>query len=901
VTRWRTIFHRLVRVFNRRLFDREMQTEFDAHLDLLTEANVRRGMSAQEARRAARREFGGLEQAKEAYRDQVGLRSLAAFARDMRLGARALRTSPMFTISVVFTLALGLGVFTAIFSIAESILWKPFPYPQSERLVTIYAKSATKSRSLDPLTVPEYLSWKANNTTLEELAAFRWTEEHVLKAGANLERVRVAPVTEEFLSTLRVKPLFGRDFQGATQPNSRSAVILTYSCWQRLFGSTADLSGKSIQLENDRHPVIGVLPPGFAFEYLWHVDVFARADFPQAMAADRATRGLQTIGRLRERVSFASAQTDFSRLAQTDALAFPATDGSWGAYVENFRTNVTSYYQPKLLFFLGAALVVFVIACANAANLLLARALRRRPELALRVSLGAGRWALLRHAAGESAWLAGLASFFGLFLAYWGTRLFVHFASGPEMEIPRVAEIGVDFWVFSFAAFTALVAVFIAGVPAARMAFRVDPNEALKTGGKGSSGSAKESRIRNALVIGELSLCMVLLVGAGLFVASLVRLEHLSPGFDPHHLLTMRVSLRGPQLDPSTRLRTILDANVFLEKVRALPDVESAEIGSTLPFFSTDEVGFGIEGQPEPALGMEPTTSIRAVTPNYFAALRIPLLGGRAFVPGDGPNSPRVAIVNQNLARHFFGGENPIGRAVKVRSVLDGSAYRPGIFEIVGVVGNSKEVALDEVDFDALYVPFQQNPVREAFLAVRTYRDAPGLAAALRREASLLDPQRPTYEVVPMEQIISTSLSENRLHLMLAVAFAGVAFLLAAMGVYGALSYSVARRSHEIGIRMALGAQRSYVVAMMVGQSCRLVIPGLALGLAFALVLGQLLNSMLYLVPQEHVGLIYGVSTHDPLVLSAAVALLTLLATAGTAFPARRATRVDPMTALRHE
>lgn len=899
--RLRVIFSRFRGVFFKAGSEEQLHSELKAHLEALTQENIARGMSLEEARYAARRAFGGLEQMKVAYREQSGVPWIEAAWRDLRFGARALRNSPAFAVSVVFTLALGLGVFTAIFSITESILWKPFPYPDSERLVTIYAKSAAQSRSLDPLTVPEYLGWKADNTTLEELAAFRWTEEHVLKAGANLARARVAPVTGDFFSALRVKPMLGRDFPRAADPDQRSAVILTHSCWRRLFGATLDLSGKTIQLENDVHPVIGVLPPGFAFEYLWNVDVFVLADFSPAMAADRSTRSLQTVGRLRKGASPASAQSDFLRLARNDAAAFPETDASWGVLVENFRIRATRYYQPRLLLFLGAALVVFVIACANAANLLLARAFRRRAELALRICLGASRWSLIRQALGESAWLAALASFCGLFLAYWGIRVFVHFASGPQMEIPRVSEIGVDFNAFAFAAFAAFVAVVLAGVPAARLACQIDPNEALKAAGRGVSGSARERSFRNVLVMAELGLCMVLLVGAGLFIDSLVRLQRVTPGFDPHHLLTMRVSLRGPQRDPRTNLRTILDANVFLEKIRALPDVEVAEIGSTLPFFSADEVGFTIGGQPEPAQGMEPTTTVRAVTPNYFAALRIPVARGRPFSPGDTPASPRVAVINQNFVGHFFAGENPVGRTIKIVSVADGSAFKTGVYEIVGVVRNSKEVALNEVDFDALYVPFQQNPVREAFLAVRTRGEAGNLPAILQREAALLDPQRPPFDAVPMQQIISTSLSENRLHLLLSTAFAAAASLLAAVGVYGVLSYGVEQRRREVGVHMALGAQRASVSFMIVRQSCRLLIPGIALGLGLALALGRLLSGMLYLVPQEHEGLLYGVSTHDPLVLTAATLLLAALTLLSSFFPARRATRVDPMTALRNE
>jgi len=897
----RTFWSRLVRTFRRRRSEREMDAELQSHLEMLTEANVRRGMTTEEARQAARREFGGLEQTKEAYREQSGASWIEGAWRDLRFGARSLRNSPTFTVSVVFALALGLGVFTAIFSITESILWKPFPYPQSERLVTIYAKSASKSRSLDMLTIPEFLSWRENNTTLEQLAGYRWAEEHILKAGTNLERARVAPVTQEFFSTLRVTPSLGRDFRRAIDSDSRSSVILTYPCWQRLFGATRDLSGKTIQLENDVHPVIGVLPSAFAFEYLWNVDVFVLADFPPALVTDRSTRALQTIGRLREGVSPASAQSDFSRLARSDAAAFPETDASWGVLLENFRTITTHYYQPRLLFFLVAALVVFVIACANAANLLLARTFRRRAELALRISLGASRWTLIRQALAESAWLAAMASICGIVLAYWGIRVFVHFASAPEMEIPRVREIGIDFYVFTFAAVAALLAVVFAGIPAARLACRVDPNEALKSTGKGMSGGVRERSLRNVLVTAELCLCMVLLVGAGLFIDSMVRLQRVSPGFDPHHLLTMRVSLRGPERDPETHLRTILDASVFLDKIRALPNVEAAEIGSTLPFFAADEVGFAVGGQPEPAQGMEPTTPVRAVTPNYFSALRIPVVRGRPFSPGDVPASPRVAVINLNFARHFLTDENPIGRTIKLVSVADGSAIKTGVYEIVGVVGNSKEVGLNEAEFDALYIPFRQNPIREAFLAVRTRGDAADLPAILRREAALLDPQRPPFDVVPMEQIISTSLSENRLHLLLSTAFAAAALLLAAVGVYGVLSYGVEQRSREIGVRMALGAQPASVSSMIVLQSCRLLFPGIVLGLTLALALGRLLRGMLYLVPQEHDGLLYGVSTYDPLVLTATTLLLAALTLLGSFFPARRATRIDPTTALRSE
>jgi putative ABC transport system permease protein len=401
------------------------------------------------------------------------------------------------------------------------------------------------------------------------------------------------------------------------------------------------------------------------------------------------------------------------------------------------------------------------------------------------------------------------------------------------------------------------------------------------------------------MVVAEVSLSMVLLVGAGLFVSSLLRLRQVPLGFDPHRLLTLRVSLRGSGIDGSTEKRTIPDASGLLERVRALPGVRSAEIASALPFLGVEDVGFAIDGRVEPALGLEPTAAIRAVTPGYFAALGIPVERGRAFSSGDTRASPPVVLVNRNLARHYFGQENPLGHGLRIMSIPEGGSFRTGVYEIVGIAGNSKEVGLDEVEFDAIYVPLSQSPVREAYLAVRSEPDAPDLAAALKREAAFVDPERPAYDVVPMEQIISRSLSENRLYMMLALAFASVAVLLAAAGLSGVLSYAVAERRGEIAVRMALGAESSSVLAMISEDSGRLLATGVAIGLGLALALGRLLKGTLYLAPNEHEGLIYGVSVNDPWLLLAAALLLFFLAALASYLPARRATRVDLVTALR--
>ena len=897
----RILLFRLRRLFRRQRSEQEMDAEFAAHLEMLTEANIRRGMTKEAARQAARREFGGLEQAKEAYREQFIVQWLAVLLRDLRSAVRLLSRSPGFTAAVVCTLALGLAAFTAVFSITESILWKPLPFPESERLVIVYAKNAAQHGVLDSLSVPEYVEWKAANTTLAEAAAFHWPEEHNLRAAGKLERARVAAVTPNFFPFLRLPLAFGRNFSETEDSRVPSAAILSFSSWQRLFGADRTLSGKTIQLENEKYSVIGVAPPGLVMEFLWNVDVFTPLTFAPSSAADRMTRELEVLGRLRPRATELEAQSDFSRLARADASAFPATDATWGAQVENLRRNMTRYYQSRLLFFLGAALVVLVVACANAANLLLARALRRQPELALRVSLGAGRWALVRQIFVESMSVTAMASACALVLASWGVRLFVTFASLPQMEIPRVAEIGIDLRAFGFAALIALAAAVIAGIPSARMASHVDPQNALKSAGRGSSLSPATGKFRDALVVAEVSLCMVLLVGAGLFVDSLIRLERMSPGFDSHQLLTMQVSLRGPEYADHARVVGSIDR--LLESVRKIAGVTSAEIASSLPLMGAEEVRFTVVGKPLLPSGAEPRSLIRAVSSNYLDALRIPILRGRSFDRGDSPGSRRVAIVNENLARHFFANENPVGHTIKVVAPRDAARFRPGELQIVGVVANTKEVGLDEVNFDSMYVPMPQNAVADAMLAVRTATDtgSAAVAAALRREVAALDPNQPLHEIVAMDQRISSSLAQNRLYMLLASTFASVALLLAAIGIYAVLSYSVAQRIREIGIRMALGAKRSGVLALVLRHSSRLLIPGLALGLGLALALGQILNPMLFLVEYEHEGLIYGVSTHDPLLLTAAVAFLTVLALCASVLPARKATRVDPMAALRNE
>ena len=896
----KTLIARMAGLFRKQTRDRQLDHEMRAHLELLADEYVRRGMNPQDARRAARRDFGGLEQMKEAYRQQSVLQWVDTLIRDVRSAVRLLRRSPGFTVAVISTLTLGLAAFTAVFSITESILWKPLPFPDSERLVIVFGKNLTQPRGiLDSLTVPEYLRWKSANITLNGMAAFHWPEERNLRAGDRFERVRSAAVTQDFFSLLRVQPALGRDFPAGEDSAQRSAVILSYPCWQRLFGADRGLSGKTIQLENEKFTVVGVTPPGLVMEFLLNVDVYTVVSFAPSAARDRLTRGLEVLGRLRPGATEDEAQSDFSSLAGADASAFPATDSSWGAHVENLRRIETHYYQSTLLFFLTAALVVLAIACANAANLLLARLLRRQPELALRVSLGAGRWALVRQILIESICLAAPASVCGLLLAHWGLRLFVGFASPPQMEIPRVPEIGIDLRAFGIAALAALAAALTAGIPSARMASHVDPQDALKAAGRGSPDGSSTARFRDALIVAELSLCLVLLVGAGLFVDSLVRLDRMSPGFDPQHLLTTQVSLRGPQYTDQSRVLASL--NGLLERVRVIPGVESAEIGSSLPLMGADEVRFTIDGKSQPATGAEPESLIRAVSTDYLSTLKIPVLHGRAFDRSDLPTSMRVAIVNENFARHFFAGEEPIGRTFKIVASRDAGQFLPGEIQIVGVAANTKEVGLDEVDFDGMYVPILQNAVPNAMLAVRTANGSAAVATGLRSELAALDPNQPPYEIVPMEQRISASLAQNRLHMMLASVFAVAALFLSSIGIYAVLSYSIAQRIREIGIRMALGAQRSGVLALVLFHSLRLLLPSLAVGLALTLVLGRLLNAMLYLVRYEHNGLIYGVSTRDPLLLTAAVLFLVTLAFLASLIPARRATQVDPMIALRNE
>jgi predicted permease len=899
VTRLRTFCSRLMRIVPHRRSDREMDAEFSAHLEMLTEANMRRGMTREQARQAARREFGGLEQTKETYREQFALLWLEGLLLDMRGATRILRRTPGFTSAAVLTLALGLATLVTIFSITESILWKPLPYPDSERLVAVYAKTGNHTRSLDSLTVPEYLSWQRENKTFTEMAAFRWAEEYNLAAAGRVERARVASVSENFFSTFGVPPVIGRPFSPSEDTTPSNDVILSYACWTRLFPSGHTLSGQTIRLEDQTYSVVGVLPPDFTFESLWKVDVFTPISFTPSAPSDRSTRGLEVIARLAPGATVAESNADLGRLARRDAAMFPATDGNWTAQVEALRVSMTHYYLPKLLFFLGAAVFVFLVACANTANLLLARALRRRPELALRVSLGAGRWTILRQLLAESVWIAVLASGCALIVAHWSVQLFVRFASSPEIEIPRIMDISLDPQAFGFAVLFAFAAVATAGLPSAWIASRIDPQEALKGAGNGAFGIRTQSRFRDLLVVSEITLSLVLLAGAGLFIKSLFLLDRISPGFDPHGLLTMQVSLRGSGYADDRRVLASL--REIEENARSLHGVLSSTVGSSLAFFGTGAVRFTVEGRAQPESEEKPSSLVRAVSPSYFATLKIPLLRGRAFDNSDRRDSVRVAVVNENFARHFFRDRDPVGQSITILSAQDGGEFLSGRVQIVGLAANTKEVGLDEVQFDSMYVPLAQNPVRSAWLAVRTERESAEVAAGLRRAVASVNANQPISEIVPMEQRISASLSENRLHLVLAAAFAVVAVLLAAIGVYAVLSYSIAQRIREFGLRMALGAQRSSVLGLVIRQSAGLVLPGLLLGLGLSVALGQILGSMLYLVPYQHVGLLYGVSTHDPFLLASAAVLLSLVALLGTIFPARNATNLDPIHALRYE
>ena len=875
-----TIPLRLRSLFRSAQADRELDDELRDHLERKTEEYVAQGMAPEEARRRARLDLGGIEQAKEKCRDARRVNWIQDFVQDLRYGLRTLRKNPGFATVAIATLALGIGANTAIFSVVYGIAFRPLPYRNAGRLVVVWAHRMEDANSRSHVSLPDFRDWQTQNSVFEGLAAFGTNryDVHGLEGG---EATRGALVTPGFFTLLGVTPFLGREL---TPSDDRDrVVVLSYDLWQRFYHGDRAAIGKTIRLSDHDYTVVGVMPPNFrnppgAEMWLSFADLYAFSGHAGVLnwLTNRGVRAYIVLGRLKKGISIAQAQNEMTALEQRLAQSYPADDKGLGIVLVPMRTQIIGNVEGALLLLLGAVGFVLLIACVNVTNLMLARATVRAREMAVRRALGATRRRLFGQTFTESAIIGILGGGSGLVLAF--SMLDVFLRMIPR-SIPRVQDVRMDSPVLLFTSAATLGVIAVLGFTAAVRALRLELNDTLREGGRGI-GEHRGGRLRAMLVSGEVALASVLVIGAGLMLNSFVRLMTLNPGFSADHLLTFDV------IASLTRYRTSQQQTQFfdqiLEQIRTLPGVKAAGACTSMPPDISQEADtFKIQGVTLANPEKSPEAWYLPATPGFVGALGLPLIQGRDFSEADTTTAPPVAIINQEVAKRFFQHRDPIGQEIEFRGVQR---------TIIGVVGSTTYSGLGAPADFQIYTPYAQGTFPGLHFAVRTsgepLNDVTDIADAIR---SVDGEARPT-RIFTMQQLLSSSVVQPRFYTWLLVAFGMVAVALAAIGVFGLISYSVSQRTHEIGVRMALGAERADVLALILGQGLKLVLIGVGVGIAGALALTRFLSSLLY-----------DVRPTDPLTFAVVSILLVLIGLLACYLPARRAMRVDPMVALRYE
>jgi predicted permease len=810
---------------------------------------------------------------------------MPTFVQDVRFGLRTLAKNPGFTAVALLALALGIGANTAIFSVVNGVLLHPLPYPQPERLMMIYEKTADFSQS--SVSYPDFLDWQRENHSFTDMACFRRNDFNFTGSGQP-EHLEGEHVSAGLLPVLDVNPFLGRNFlPQEDREGAGGVVILAYSLWQKRFGGDSQILGRTLTLNAKSYTVIGVLPPDFRFRR--QSDLYVPlGQWDSVELRDRENHpGLHVVGRLKPGVTMAAAQAEMTSIARALAQKYPKTNAREGATVVGMKEDMVGHIRPTLLLLLSAVGFVLLIACANVANLLLARSNARSREFAIRAALGAGRRRVVRQLLTESIMLAFGASLLGLLLASWGTRLVL--AAVPD-ALPRSQEIGLDPYVLLFTLLVAILTGILFGLAPAFHSSKVNPQEALKEGARGSGGG--RHRAEGIFVVVEIGLAMVLLAGAGLMLQSIWRLFRVDTGFDPHHVLTTDVALSPSVMASPAGIR--LAYQQLLDRVSGIPGVQSVAITSLVPLSGDDsEIAFWLGKGPQRPQDQMASTLMYIATPGYLRAMGIPLKEGRFFTDHDTLSSPPVVVVDEVMAKHLFPGQDALGKQFNLMVI--------GPVQIVGITGHVKHWGLDADDTakirNEIYFPFLQIPdkfmseaVAGLTLVLRTGPDPLRLVSAVRAQVAGPTEDQPIFEVATMEQIISDSLTERRFAMLLLIIFAATALVLAAIGIYGVMSYAVSRRTHELGLRMALGASRHEILGLVVREGMVLALAGMGIGLAAALGLTRFMTSLLY-----------GVRPADPPTLGAVLAVLGAIAFLACYIPAWRATRVDPLVALRYE
>jgi putative ABC transport system permease protein len=819
---------------------------------------------------------------------------MRTFWQDLRYGWRILRRNPGFATVAVLTLAIGIGANAAIFSVVHTVLLRPLPFADPGRLVVLWDTDANRKVLRGTVSPAEFLDWRDMNHVFDALAAIR--PSYVTLTGEGVpEQTFGVHTTGNLFRTLGVKAILGRDFLPEEEkPGHEQVAMLSYGIWQRRFGGDIGVIGRSIVVDYKPYTIVGVLPQGFSlFGTSAPLDIWIPFAFDRAQL-NREDHELVVLGRLKQGVQLAGAQAEMEAIIAALKKQYPQVDQRNGIRVVGFQNELTHNVRPALIVLFAAVVFVLLIACANVANLMLARAATREREIALRAALGAGRRRILRQLLTESVLLAVIGGTLGILVGYLGIRFFhdVLPAAGNH-EIPLASGISLDGNVLAFVVgLSVLTGVIFGSAPAIQIS-RSELSESLKEGGRGSNGGRRSHFIRSSLIVSEVALSLMLLVGAGLLIRSFVRLMSEDLGFDPSNLLTMQLQLPETNYTAASRVTNFYDQ--VLTQSRAIPGVKSVSAINFLPLSGwADYCDFDIAGRVTPPSGEQFTSRYRVIDSQYLRTMSIPVEEGRDFAASDGPASAGVVLINEALRHRYWANEDPVGKQIRIHLPAVRTPWEPqsrdSWLTIVGVVGDIREWdwGLDKIP--ALYLPYTQNPSRLMSLVLRANGDPGQLTSAVRHIVEGLDANQPVTMVHTMDDLLAQAVSQRRLSMLLLAVFAAVAMLLAAVGIYGVMAYAVAQRNHEIGIRMALGAEPGDVLRMVVGDGMRLAGIGLLAGLIGSFVAMRYLQSQLY-----------GVGPGDPFTFACVALALATVAAMASYFPARRATKVDPLVALRHE
>jgi len=808
--------------------------------------------------------------------------------QDIRYGLRVLAKNPGFTAVAVLTLALGIGVNSAIFSLVDAVILRPLPYPEPEQLVGLgqWRNQRGEGYIQTGVSAPNIVDI-AKAGIFQQVAYYRWSGFNITE-GSRPESIGGIQASVELLPMFGIPPQLGRYLAPEEmQAGHDQVAIIGHSLWQMRYGSDPAILGKTIELDERRYTIVGVMPASFRFTWDQEMDVFVPlllSEEERSEAGRGTSRDLQTQARLKARVSIPQAQAAMNALADNLALEYPAANKGWGIKVEPLHAAYHRHMQTPLLIMLGAVLFVLLIACANVANLLLARATGRKREVAIRVAMGATRRRLMAQLLTESLLLATLGGALGLLLAYAGDRLLTFAMSRYQFSLPNARVIDIDWRVLLFSLAITIATGVIFGLAPSWATAKTDLNESLKEGAVSTTTESGRRRMRNALVVSEMALALVLLTGAGLLVRTFLRLVNVDLGIDPANVVTM--GLRLPNYKYSSAAHQALFYRELLERIPSTPGVKSvgAESGGANVFFQP-------QGQPLAAPGQEPTAAYKIITPDFFQAMGTRLVTGREFSVRDAEGATPVAIISETVARRYWPHANPVGSHLTVLARVY-SGQKPGAdqpLEIVGVVRDVRNDDLWNPEPD-VYVPFEQHPAPSVFLVVRTSVPPMSVVPGVRNAVLALDKEQPVNDIRTMSAIVSETYGAIRFPMTLLWIFAALALALSAVGIFGVMSYSVSRRTQEMAIRMALGASRREVQRMVLREGLQVTALGVAIGLGAALALSRVMT-----------GYVYGITSTDPLTLVGASLLLTLVALLASYLPARRATRVNPMTALRYE